>query len=153
MWCGCSGNRMFESMSKSCASPNVVLILGIWILMLIPRPCVAQTQVFPNGVYVNHETLRAGVPDRADTLVVKPLRKRREKESNVPEYHIGSSKQFFTDQHIREYVLAYVWNDSVFLNGGKMGMKPAFIPALTKGTYLVFRTNQGTDANAVVTGG
>lgn len=121
------------------------------LLMLLPLLGSAQPTAFPRGIYTSYQSLRDGKPDRQDTLRIIPR-----KESEIlwlggNDYRLESDKKQFNGKHIYKYALAYVHNDSVFLNGRALNLESAFCLALTKGTYLAFyiyNEPQGTESVA-----
>jgi len=126
-------------------------------LLLINNMSFGQHLTFPDGVFFSHESLLAGVPDRTDTLKVI-----RRSDGDIiwaggNPYRLDSDRNDFNWRQIHKQVLAYVQNDSIFLNGTLLGVEALFSLALTKGMYLVFYNaeskNSGSVAAAAVLGG
>jgi hypothetical protein len=131
------------------------LALNFLVLLLMPAMCSGQRISFPRGIYFSHESLLDGVPDRTDTLQVI-----RRSDGDLAwmggnDYKFDSNNSDLKWRHIHQKVLAYVHNDSIFLNGKKMELEPAFCLGLTKGMYLAFYSveKNGGAAAAGVLGG
>jgi hypothetical protein len=139
-------SRMFKPMFCNC-----LMVMLVWATLTMD--CYGQTLTFPDGVYFSYESLLAGTPDRMDTLKVIRRSEGDILWSGGNDYKFESDEKEFGWRQVHKKALAYVKNDSIFLNGSKMELESAFCLALTKGMYLAFYNAENNNTGGVAAAG
>jgi hypothetical protein len=106
-----------------------------------------QTPQFPNGIYLNYESLINRTPDRTDTLKIVQRTKSEINWVGGHNFRMESVKELPGWRFIHKEVMAYVWNDSIFLNAHKLDLDAGFTLALSNGIYLPFVGHEDPQAS------
>ena len=109
----------------------------------------AQVQKFPDGVYLNLNQLRNQTPAFNIKLRVIKRTSGDITMNGGNDYKLESVIDSINKRYIKKNIFAYVKDDSIFLNCIHNKLTSWYSLCLTKGNFLVFKTNVPDDNAAM----
>src|SRR6187200_1985085 len=118
---------------------NIDLVRRLYLLLFLFQLSIcslAQKNIFPGGVYLNHEQLKNRTPAFSTDLQIEKRTYKQIMMNGGNEYKLIAKDDSLKVSFIKNEIYCYVKNDSIFLNGKPHGYLPWFALCLTSGNFL-----------------
>ena len=113
---------------------------SLLIFFLFSTCCVAQTNKFPDGIYLTLEQLKSRTPAFNTYLLTEKRTVRQITMNGGNEYKLSSRNDSLKESFIKNQIFCYVKDDSIFLNGKPHGFQQWYALSQTSGNFLVFKS-------------